>query len=263
MKLRFWKLDAAGNDFVLAAAPRHGGGALWARRLCDRRSGVGADGLLVVRRAPGGLSVDYRNADGSAAFCGNGARAAAWWAYRRGWAGRRMTLRTGAGELLARVAGRERVELSMPEPRGVRLGLALRAGGRAFIAHCVDTGVPHAVIPVAGLPDFAVAEFGRAVRRHRLFAPAGTNVDFVARDGPGLRLRTYERGVEDETWACGTGAVAAAVAGWRLGWVRPPVRVQVRGEQVLTVSFRADGDAARDVRLAGPARIVFEGEVEL
>ena len=258
--LRFWKLTAAGNDFVLVASAVRAPGAL-ARRLCDRREGVGADGLLVVRRAAGGVVLRYFNADGSAAFCGNGTRCAAWWAFAQGWTGRRLRLRTRAGVVVARVTGRGQVSVSMPEPKGLRLGLALRVRGRRYTMHAVDTGVPHAVVPVRGLDGLPVVELGRAIRRHRAFSRAGANVDFVSRAGSVLRLRTYERGVEDETWACGTGAAAAAVVGWKLGWTRPPVAVRVRGGQTLTVSFRTEGGAARDVRLCGPAEIVFSGEV--
>jgi diaminopimelate epimerase len=260
--LRFWKLTAAGNDFVLVDSAVLGPRAL-ARRICDRREGVGADGLLVTHRSAGGVALRTFNADGSAAFCGNGTRCAAWWAFVRGWAGRHMRLLTDAGEIAAQVDGRELVTLAMPEPKGLRLDLELRVLGRRFTVHAVDTGVPHAVVPVAGLTDFPVSEFGRAIRRHRAFGRAGANVDFVCRAGPAVRLRTYERGVEDETWACGTGAVAAAVVGWKMGWTRPPVKVRVRSGQTLTISFRIDGESARDVRLSGPAKIVFSGEVEL
>jgi len=255
-------MTAAGNDFVLVDSAVSAPQAL-ARRLCHRRQGVGADGLLVVRRAAGGARLRYFNADGSAAFCGNGTRCAAWWAFVRGWAGRRMRLLTSAGEIAAQIDGRELATLGMPDPKGLRLGVALQVLGRKFVAHAVDTGVPHAVVLVPELKDIPVFEFGRAIRRHRAFGRAGVNVDFVCRTGPALRLRTYERGVEDETWACGTGAVAAAVVEWNLGWARPPVRVRVRNGQTLTVSFRTDGGSARDVRLSGPAKIVFSGEVEL
>ena len=259
---RFWKLTAAGNDFVLLSGAVRSPAAL-ARRLCDRRLGVGADGLLVLRRAAGAVRVDYLNADGTRAFCGNGTRCAAWWAFVQGWTGRRSLLRTGAGRVAAEIAGRERVVLGMPEPRGLRLGLALRADGRRFTAHAVDTGAPHAVVPVRALEGFAVAELGRAIRRHRLFGRAGANVDFVSRGRGGLSLRTYERGVEAETLACGTGAAAAAWVGWKLGWVRPPVRVRVRSGAILTVGFRTGGAGPSDLRLEGPARIVFSGEVGL
>jgi diaminopimelate epimerase len=255
-------MTAAGNDFVLVGSAVSAPRAL-ARRLCCRREGVGADGLLVARRAAGGVALRYFNADGSAAFCGNGTRCAAWWAFSQGWAGRRMRLATGAGEIAARVDGKESVTLAMPDPKGFRLGQQLRILGRRFTAHAVDTGVPHAVVPVAGLRDFPVSKFGPAIRRHRVFGRAGANVDFVCRTGPALHLRTYERGVEAETLACGTGAVAAAVVGWKLGWTRPPVKVLVRGGQILTVSFRDEGGTARDARLSGPAKIVFSGEIEL
>lgn len=261
-RLRFWKLTASGNDFVLVSSEVINPRAL-ARRLCDRRKGVGADGLLVARRAPGAIRLRYFNADGSAAFCGNGTRCAAWWAFAQGWAGRHMLLQTSAGEVTAQVDERESVTLSMPEPQGLLLGRALRVFGRRFTVYSVDTGVPHAVVPVSGLADFSVSEFGRAICRHRAFGRAGANVDFVCRADRVLHLRTYERGVEGETWACGTGAVAAAVLGWKLGWTRPPVRVRVRNGQVLTVSFRIERGAARDVRLSGPAKVVFSGEVEL
>ncbi len=260
--LRFWKLTAAGNDFVLVDSVVPSPQAL-ARRLCDRHAGVGADGLLVVRRAPGAIHVRYFNADGTAAFCGNGTRCAAWWAFSQGWAGRRMRLLTSAGAVEAQVSGGGQVTLSMPEPKGLRMGLTVRVRGRLFTAHVVDTGVPHVVVPVPELTDFPVLEFGRAIRRRRAFGRAGANVDFVCRTGPVMRLRTYERGVEDETWACGTGAVAAAVVGWKLGWTHPPIKVRVRGGQTLTVSFQTEGGSARKVRLSGPAKIVFSGEVGL
>ncbi len=260
--MKFWKLTAAGNDFVLLSGAVRSPAAL-ARRLCDRRLGVGADGLLVARRAAGAVRGDYFNADGTRAFCGNGTRCAAWWAFVQGWTGRRSLLRTGAGRVAAEVAGRERVVLGMPEPRGLRLGLSLRVQGRRFTAHAVDTGVPHAVVPVRALERFPVEPVGRAIRRHRRFGRAGTNVDFVSCAAGGLRLRTYERGVEGETLACGTGAAAAAWVGWKLGWVRPPVRVRVQSGAILTVGFRTGGAGPADLRLEGPARIAFSGEVEL
>lgn len=260
MRLKFWKLTGAGNDFVLLAGPVRDQAAM-ARKLCDRRQGVGADGLLVLRRRAGRIGMSYHNADGSAAFCGNGSRCAAWWAFRQGWAGRDLALATSQGGLRARILGREKVELAMPEPGHIRLDCRVRAGGRGFIAHYLDTGVPHAVVEVRGLESFPVDRFGAEIRRARVFGPAGVNVDFVRRSGRGLHIRTFERGVEAETLACGTGAVAAALAAWRLGWVEPPVPVRVRSGDVLTVSFRTGDCAAREVRLAGPARIVFKGEV--
>lgn len=260
MRLRFWKMSAAGNDFVLLAGA--GRPERLARRLCDRRAGVGADGLLTVARAGQGVRMAYRNADGSVAFCGNGARCAAWWAFSQGWAGRRVHLATSRGRLTARVTGRERVALGMPDPRPLGPAGAVRVLGRSLLLRGWDTGAPQAVVPVSRLDGFPVAAVGEAVRRHKRFAPDGTNVVFLARAGRGLRIRTFERGVEDETWACGTGAVAAALTGQGLGWVRSPARVDVRGG-TLVVRFRTEGGLVRGVEVEGPARIVFNGEVAL
>jgi len=255
----FHKLSGAGNDFVLLSrAPRAGLPSL-ARRLCDRRRGVGADGLLILEKRSGAPFLRYFNADGSAAFCGNGSRCAAWWLHREGWtAGRRaFTLDTSSGVLAARVTGPARAALRMPAPRAIRLGLKLEASGRRCTVHFLDTGVPHAVVPVRGLEGFPVAEVGRALRRHAAFGAAGANIDFIE-SGPrgGVGVRTYERGVEGETLACGTGAVAAAAALRLLGRRGSPVRLRTLGGDVLAVSF-SDGE----VWLEGPVQLAFSGEI--
>lgn len=242
----------AGNDFVLVEGPVRGAAKL-ARELCDRRRGVGADGLLVVERGP---KLRYLNSDGSEAFCGNGSRCAAVWLSQRGWArGKSFALASSAGELRARILGRGRAAIAMPEPRLVREAFELRAGGRAWTAQHWDTGVPHAVVVVGDLDATPVFEAGRALRSHPAFGRPGANVDFIARRPGGLAVRTYERGVEDETLACGTGVVASAAAAEALGWGRLPLKVTVRGGDTLKV-FR---DAGR-VWLEGPAQTVFEGE---
>lgn len=258
MRIEFWKMSGAGNDFVLLAGlPKGAGGHALARALCDRRAGVGADGLLVVTRRGGRLRLDYRNADGSAAFCGNGARCAALWAAARGWAkGREVALDTAGGPLLARATAPGRAEVSMPAPRRPRLGLRLKAAGRSWTAHFVEAGVPHAVVLVADVERVDVKRFGRALRSHRAFGRAGANVDFVEVRGDRLAVRTYERGVEDETFACGTGAVASAFVARELGRIGSPARVKARGGE-LSVSL------GTRTLLEGPGRIVFHGEVEI
>lgn len=279
-RIPFVKMSGAGNDFVLVESPwaRSSGlsPARLARRLCDRRASVGADGLLVIRRRPGRVpELDYYNADGSRAFCANGSRCAAWRMHRLGWAGRDFSFRTAAGEVSAVIAGRERVRLGMPRAGRVRLGLRLKAAGREWTVHHLDTGVPHAVVAVRGLDAFPVFEVGLALRRHRTFAPAGANVNFIealprgngAVRGPVVRIRTYERGVEDETLACGTGATASAlVVHLLLGW-KSPVRLLTRGGELLTVSFPPSRDRGRSgfdhVRLEGPAVETFEGAARL
>lgn len=265
MRLPFAKMSGAGNDFVLIDRRQARGSIRFrdlARRLCDRRGGVGADGLLVVDGKT--LRLGYWNADGSEAFCGNGSRCAAWWMYAQGLTGgkRAFKLRTSAGPLRARVTGRETVAIRMPEPRSIRLGLKVKALGKTHTVHSLNTGVPHAVVVVRDLDAFPVFETGRALRRHKAFAPAGTNADFIAWKGKTLLVRTYERGVEDETLACGTGVAASALTAYLLGKSTPPVSVKVRGGATLNVSFKPLGGVSfTEVWLEGPAQVVYTGEL--
>lgn len=258
MKLPFWKLTGAGNDFVLLdRLPKGRSGPALARKLCDRRFGVGADGLLLVTRRGRRVRLDYWNADGSSAFCGNGSRCAALWSAARGWSkGRAFTLDSSRGPLEVRLTAPGRAAVAMPAPRGFRLGLRLKAAGRTWTVHAVDTGVPHAVVFVPDLERAPVKAAGRALRFHKAFGKAGANADFVAVRGGALELRTYERGVEDETLACGTGVVAAAAASLLTGRTRERVKVRVRGGETLSVSLLHGG-----TWLEGPGRIVFKGEV--
>lgn len=250
----FWKLSGAGNDFVLLAGlPRGRSGPALARALCDRRRGIGADGLLVMSRRAGRARLDYWNADGSPAFCGNGSRCAALWAAAQGWAkGRAFTLASNRGPLAARLTSAGRAEVRMPRPKGLKL--AMKVAG--YTVHFVDTGVPHAVLFISENVD--VNRLGRLLRSHAAFGRAGANVDFVSAAKGRLHVRTYERGVEGETLACGTGVVAAAVVANALGYAGTRVPAQTRGGDVLNVALADDGP-----RLEGPGRVVFTGEVAL
>ncbi|MBI5623679.1 MAG: diaminopimelate epimerase [Elusimicrobia bacterium] len=264
--LEFWKLCAAGNDFVLVRSEDASRIGMSLKRLaqvlCNRRRGVGGDGLLVVDRRKDLPAVSYLNSDGSAAFCGNGTRAAALWLYLQGITrkARAFSFMSSAGLIHAKAAPDGRTaSIRMPDPKGLRLGLKLSVPGWRGTAHSVDTGVPHLVVPVRELDGFDVAGVGRALRRHPAFRPAGANVDFVTLGPRRVVMRTYERGVEDETLACGTGAVAAAVVAAALGSAEPPVKVLVRGGDVLQADFHLEGGAAREVWLQGPASIVYTG----
>jgi diaminopimelate epimerase len=257
MKTPFWKLSGAGNDFVLLSGlPAGKSGAALARALCNRRLGVGADGLLILSRRAGKVRLDYWNADGSAAFCGNGSRCAVLWAKAQGWLkGRSIVLETNRGPLNARLTGIGRAEVSMPAPKGLRLGRILNVGGHRLPVHSVDTGVPHAVVFVPDIEKINVAVSGRALRFHKAFGRAGANVNFVEIRKNDLWVRTYERGVEAETLACGTGIVASAFVARVLGFGGSPVKVNVRSGDTLSVSFE------EGPRLEGPGKIVFSGEV--
>jgi len=259
MNIRFWKMSGAGNDFVLVnGLPKGRSGAALARTLCDRRRGVGADGLLAMSRSGKSVRLDYWNADGSAAFCGNGSRCGALWAAARGWVkGKEFALKTNRGPLTARLTGEGRAEISMPAPKNLRLGVNVKTKGRSLQAHYVDTGVPHAVVFVPDIEKIDAEGVGRALRFHKIFGRAGANVNFVELKSNSLAVRTYERGVEAETLACGTGVVASAFVARILGFSGSPVRVAVRGGDTLSVSFD------NGPRLEGPGRVVFSGEVRL
>jgi diaminopimelate epimerase len=261
----FHKMSGTGNDSVLLD-DRDGslgeGLPELTQRLCHRRNGVGADGVLVIERSPDAdFRMRYLNADGGeAAFCGNGGRCIAYFAHAIGAAGPRMSFLAGDGPHTAVVAG-ARVRLSMRDPRDFRLNFLLDLDRTGYAASFADTGVPHVVVPVVDLADFDVAVVGRTIRLHRMFQPAGANANFIEIvDRHHLNIRTYERGVEDETLACGTGATAAAVTAALRGLADSPVECATRGGEVLTVHFRRDGDEVRDVELEGDVRLLFTGE---
>ena len=268
--VRFWKLEGAGNDF-LGLDGRAGGFKLKRQQiadLCDRRRGVGADGVLVVEK-PKVRGADFRmryyNSDGGEAeMCGNGARCFALLA--RAVSGRKgnvLRVQTQAGLLTLRTCGRE-VQVSMTEPTKLRLGRKLVVAGRKLAVDFLNTGVPHAVLFVRSVRSIDVAKQGRAIRYHSAFAPSGTNVNFVEIGrGNRIHVRTYERGVEGETLACGTGVVAASILSNLRRGLRSPIMVTTRGGDHLRVGFSMVNGHARKVTLQGPARIVYTGVIHV
>jgi diaminopimelate epimerase len=267
MALKFWKMNGAGNDFVVAdnRAGLVGEGRLaeFAARFCHRRTGVGGDGVLLVEKSPGaGLDfrMRYLNSDGSeASMCGNGARCIASFAHAVGAAGGKMRFLTGAGPVGAEIVPGGAI-VDMPEPTEPERR-KVKIAGRGFDLWFLSTGVPHAVVPVEDLEAVDVAGLGRALRRHADFAPAGTNVNFIVRKDGGLAIRTYERGIEDETLACGTGASAAALAAARFWKLASPVPVAARGG-LLRIHFAEKAGRFTGVRLEGPVQVSFRGELE-
>jgi diaminopimelate epimerase len=265
----FAKMNGTGNDFVIIDNRRlpvpHGQQAELARRLCRRMFSVGADGVIFIEESNrADFSWQFYNADGSVGeMCGNGSRCAARFAYRHGIAGRKMTFTTLAGTIEAEIGEREdEVRVRMTVPRDFRLGLSLELGGVTRSLDFVDTGVPHAVLLVED-DEVPVAEWGREVRFHPLFGAKGSNANFVKLLPDGrLRVRTYERGVEAETMACGTGAVASALIGaLRLG-LSSPAHIVTSGGEALTIFFELSaGPAAEQVFLQGPTRLVYTGEL--
>ena len=264
--VRFWKLEGAGNDF-LGLDGRAGGFKLKRQQiadLCDRRRGVGADGVLVVEK-PKVRGADFRmryyNSDGGEAeMCGNGARCFALLARAvSGRKGNELRVQTQAGLLTLRTSGQE-VQVSMTEPTKLRLGRKLVVAGRKLAVDFLNTGVPHAVLFVRSVRSIDVAKQGRAIRYHSAFAPSGTNVNFVEIGrGNRIHVRTYERGVEGETLACGTGVVASSILSNLRRGLRSPILVTTRGGDHLRVGFSMVNGQARKVTLQGPARIVYTG----
>jgi diaminopimelate epimerase len=265
-KLSFYKMSGSGNDFIMIdnrGARLDVEPATLAQRLCRRAISVGADGLILVEPSS---KADFRmrifNADGSEAeMCGNGGRCVARFAEILGIAGPQMAFETLAGIIRAEVNGSQ-VKLQLSQPRDLSLRRSIEVDGVVQQIHSINTGVPHAILFCSGLEEVAVRELGRQIRFHPAFGPAGTNADFVTvTDSHSLAIRTYERGVEDETLACGTGVVASALVAAALGLVSSPVHVRVRGGETLTVYFDGRGSEFREVFFEGQVRLIYQGEL--
>ena len=262
-------MNGAGNDFVLvdnrARTVRLSRDQIV--RLCDRHGGVGADGVVLLVppvSAKADWAWQFYNSDGSTGeMCGNGARCFARFVQRLTGVAQGFSFETEAGVIAASFQA-DRVTVSLTPPKGLRLNeqVALAAGPETI--HSLNTGVPHAVLFVPDADRAMVQQLGPEIRRHAHFGPKGTNVNFVQRLGPNhIRVRTFERGVEDETLACGTGVTASALIAARLHGYASPVKVQVQGGEQLEVSFREDHGEFAEVRLSGPAAFVFEGRIEI
>ncbi len=268
MTLDFAKMTGAGNDFIVIDDRHNTVGEdarELAKQLCRRRLSVGADGLiLVVPSTRADFRMRYFNADGSEAdMCGNGGRCVAMFANGLGIAERKMTFESRSGLHDAEIVGDESVRLMMADPRALMLNVEIKLKGEQVPVHRINTGVPHVVQEVADLDDFPVVDVGQAIRHHRDFMPEGANADFVrVLDEHTIEIRTYERGVEDETYACGTGAVAAALTMGALGKAKPPVAVRTRGGSTLEIGFFMSEHGFCDVSLTGEAKIVYEGTLE-
>jgi diaminopimelate epimerase len=263
----FFKMSGSGNDFIIidnraAEVPEAHLNEIiiGASR---RKLSVGADGLILIERSD---RVDFMwrffNADGSPAeMCGNGARCAARFAFLHGIAGRRMAFETVAGVIEASVED-DRVKIRMTDPTDLRTGYGVDLERARILVGSVNTGVPHVVTVVEDIEALDVVATGRRIRHHPDFAPAGTNANFVAVGDDGeIFIRTYERGVEDETLACGTGNVAAALILAHDRDLASPIPLTTRSGAKLIVHFKRRGERFTDVYLQGDARVIYRGEL--
>lgn len=257
---RFYKLSGSGNDFLALAEPAETPGPETIRAWCRRGVSLGGDGLFLLRRGEGGVVMDYFNADGYPAdLCLNGTRCAAQLAFYLDWARDTVRLRTGAGEVHAHRIDGSRVAVDLPVPGEPPQEMTVEALGSSWTGYYFLVGVPHFVLLwPPGLETVPVRDLGRALRHHPAFGSPGTNVSFVRFPNQDrMEIRTYERGVEDETLSCGTGVLAGSGVGLFLGKIRFPLHVLTQGGFELEV-----GDLPGwSWSLAGDARVVAEGEL--
>ena len=263
--IEFYKMSGSGNDFIIIdnrdLSLNVGDLPAFSRRVCERKISVGADGLFLIEPSK---TVDFKwqffNSDGSVAeMCGNGSRCVARYAYLKGIAPKKMSFETLAGIISAEVND-DVVKVRLTDPSPVQSIGNLVIDDCQFVLDIVDTGVPHAVTFVDNLETCTVFEWGRKIRRHEFFQPRGTNANFATViDRHKIRVRTYERGVEDETLACGTGDVATVLAAASRGLVESPVDVIVQSGETLRVYFTKKGDRFGDIYLEGKVKIVYSG----
>ncbi len=270
MLLNFYKMNGAGNDFIvidnrkleisLTTEQIEG--------LCDRHRGIGADGLLAVEPAESGADYKFRyyNADGGEAeMCGNGARCfGRFTAHLSEQIKENVSFETIAGELSAEMVG-DGVKVNMSDPFDLNMTTGVEVDSLPYPVYFINTGVPHAVVFVDDLANLDVQKYGAAIRYHEFFAPKGTNVNFAQVIGSQhIAIRTYERGVEGETLACGTGMAASAIVHHLLAQENSPIKVDVKGGDTLEIGFTPQADNQFvDVTLQGPADFVFEGQIEV
>ena len=265
--IKFSKMSGSGNDFVIIDNRRHILDGIdlskFITAVCRRKISVGADGLILIEPSD---KADFRwrfyNSDGSRAeMCGNGARCAARFAYVNGIAGKNLTFETDAGIVSGQINA-DRTKVKMPDPKDLRLDYSIELADGPLTVSSINTGVPHVVIMHDDIEKVDVFGVGREIRRHEAYAPAGTNVNFICQQGPGkLAIRTYERGVEDETLACGTGSIASAlICAIKLGWTSP-INLVTRSQESLTIHFAQNSGIFDDVYLEGDARIIYTAQL--
>lgn len=274
MKLQFAKMHGAGNDFIVVddTPARRTYSPEQIRKLCRRRTGIGADGLISLQALPDSSAVQmsFFNCDGSrASLCGNGLRCAAAFAGKYGLAeGPFIRFVTDSGILCAELLGNNQVRIELPLTEDFQEYPSLPSDEGAGIrmkGYRGVVGVPHFVLPLPDVSDIDLPALGRSIRFHRLFAPGGVNVDFVQDpaglpEGSPLPIRTYERGVEGETLACGTGIASAACALWKFRGSPGKQTFLCRSGDLIQVEITANGSIVNKIHLTGPAAVAFTGE---
>ena len=261
----FVKMVASGNDFIVIDNRKEifKNPVKQTARLCEFHTGVGADGVLLFENSrKGDFKMRIINSDGSEAeACGNGFRCIALYAREKMGYPSRFRFESMTGLIEAQIKG-TRVRVQLVNPSGLREKEEVQVLGHRLHYSFINTGVPHTVIFVEGLEKIDVGGLGRAIRFHKNFQPKGTNVNFVeVKSAREIKVRTYERGVEKETLACGTGSTASAIISHLSGYAKPPVQVKTTGGEILTVDFKRSGEKITNVTLEGEVKFVFEGKL--
>jgi diaminopimelate epimerase len=281
-KIFFTKMSGAGNDFIFVDKNLNPDIILSSqivKKLCDRRNGIGADGLITMANKPEyDFEMVYYNADGSTgSLCANGARCAIWFADQTN------RLNSGKANFIANgnkysgeVISDELIKFNLNSPSKIKFNFKIKAFGQLIKSNFANTGSPHVVINISDIQNNAnnpntffedinqvpVFQIGREIRYHQDFAPEGTNVNFVKVADQEIFIRTYERGVEDETLACGTGAVASAIICSVTDKLTPPITLKTYGGDKLIVNFEVEEQRVKNPSITGPAKITFVGSVD-
>lgn len=282
-KISFVKMSGAGNDFIVIDKDKHPAIILdqsVVKKLCDRHNGIGADGIILIESATDkDFRMNYFNADGSTgSLCGNGARCAIYFA------GMSNRLKNGRGSFISNdenysgeLLANGMVKFNPNSPKKLKFNFKIKAGERMINSSFANTGSPHVVINIkdilknpadqnsyyGDINEIPVLELGREIRNLTDFSPAGTNVNFIDIKEEKVFNRTYERGVENETLACGTGSIAAALIAFVNNRMKPPITIVTRGGSELIVDFKVENKRVSDLSLTGPVKIVFTGELLL
>lgn len=269
-KYSFVKMSGAGNDFVIIdknSNPPIKLNSETVQKICSRRNGIGADGLIIIADSPDyDFLMNYYNSDGSTGtLCGNGARCSLKYArlFKRKDSGKLKFLSNDI-EYTGDVFENGDVIFNLNEPEGLKLNFKIKAGSNEYNASFINTGSPHVVINIEetdnkDIDSFPVVPVGRMIRFLVEFAPGGANINFIKIEENKVLIRTYERGVEDETLACGTGSAASAVISCLNYGVKPPVKLLTHGGDILEVNFVSEGQKIKALSLKGPAKLVYEG----
>ncbi len=266
-KIEFVKMNGSGNDFIIINNMKKNFSAdefkKYVPLICRRKLSVGADGVIIVEPSS---KCDFKwrffNSDGSEAeMCGNGSRCVAKFAVMEGIADKNLKFETLAGIIEAYVK-EDTVKVLMTKPYDLKLDYEIPIEEKKYYISSINTGVPHVVKFVKELENYDVKKMGKLIRYHERFQPNGTNVNFVTCDGKNtLKIRTYERGVEDETLACGTGAVAAALISYKKGFVGKPVHVKNAGGETLIIDFLENENGFEKVYLEGDVKLIYRGKL--